>query len=78
MAVYGENAGQHLLLHHNEGMSESEMIKRAEKAGVRVYPLSPYFQDEIPEKYQGTVLIGYATMSEEELIKGVSLLKKIW
>ena len=42
-SVSGENAGVHLLLHFNEGISEKELIRQAEEEGVKVYGLSEYF-----------------------------------
>lgn len=75
--ISGERAGVHLLLHVRNGMTEEELIGRAKTRGIRVYGLSEYYVE--PQKKAGaTVLLGYANMSEEKIVKAVSLLAKAW
>lgn len=74
--ILGDRAGVHILLQLAPGRSEQEMIKKAGEAGVKVYPLSEYCIDE--RKYEPTILLGYATMSEDEIREAVSILKKVW
>ncbi|MGC4017926.1 MAG: PLP-dependent aminotransferase family protein [Muricomes sp.] len=75
--VSGENAGVHLLLHFQKGMSEEELIERAAKKGVKVYGLTEYFVE--PEKNrQATILLGYANMNEEKIKEAVGILDKAW
>ena len=75
--ISGEHAGVHLLLHVLNGMTEEELIGRAKTRGIRVYGLSEYYVE--PQKKAGaTVLLGYANMSEEKIVKAVSLLAKAW
>lgn len=74
--ILGERSGVHMLLQMKGEMSEEERILRAEQAGVKVYPLSEYCIDK--RKYEPTVLMGYATMTEEEIREAIEILKKVW
>lgn len=75
--VSGENAGVHLLLHFQNGMSEDELTKRAEARGVKVYGLTEYFV-EPQKKRQATILLGYANMNEEKIKEAVTILEEAW
>lgn len=74
----GENAGVHLLVHFKNGSSEQEAVERAAKAGVRVYGLSEFLVCGKAPQMPATVLLGYATMSEEDLEEGMKRLVKAW
>lgn len=74
--VLGDRAGVHILLQLVPGKSEQELIEKAQAAGVKVYPLSEYCIDD--RKYEPTIILGYATMSEEEIKKAAGILKKVW
>lgn len=74
--VLGDRAGVHILLQLVPGKSEREMIEKAREAGVKVYPLSEYCIDQ--RKYEPTIILGYATMSEEEIKEAVDVLKDAW
>ena len=74
----GENAGAHLLVHFKNGSSEQEAVERAAKAGVRVYGLSEFLVSGKAPQMPATVLLGYATMSEEDLEEGMKRLVKAW
>lgn len=76
--VSGENAGHHLLVQLENGMSEEEMFKQALAQGVRVYPVSAYFINGVPPKYESMVLLGYASLTNGEIHDGIALLKKAW
>lgn len=77
--VRGEDAGVHLLVEFENGMTEQEAICRAESLRIRVYPLSEYRTGEEKEEQQKpTVLLGYATLSETELEQAVGELLEVW
>lgn len=76
--IKGEYAGLHVLLTHKAGRSEECLLKQAEKQGVAVYGLSSYFIHRHHNKYPSTVVLGYANLSEEQIVKGIILLKKAW
>lgn len=75
--ISGENAGVHLLLHFQNGMSEEELITRAKEKDIRVYGLSEYYVESPPDG-PATILLGYANMSEKKIVEAVKLLDKIW
>ena len=79
-SVSGENAGVHLLLHFNEGISEKELIRQAEEEGVKVYGLSEYFVEEDRRKKEkgAVILLGYANMGEDKIREAVHRLEKAW
>ena len=75
--VSGENAGVHILLHINNGKSESELVRTAENAGIRVYPLSAYYNGKADYQVPA-VILGYARLSLVQIEKGLDILKKVW
>lgn len=77
--VSGENAGVHVLVHLPRGLSEAEAVQRAKEDGVRVYGLERYCIGAATDPAQGgTVLLGYAGLSEEEIAEAAAILKKCW
>lgn len=77
--ITGENAGLHLLAEFQNGMEEEEAVKRAREQGIQVRPLSAYMTDDARrEKQKAAVLLGYATLTEQELIEAAALLVKAW
>ena len=74
--ISGENAGLHILLKSKKETAESELVLMAENVGVRVYGLSEYDigENEKNGGNPGTVLLGYANLSKEEIEKGAGLL----
>ncbi|MEG2571045.1 MAG: PLP-dependent aminotransferase family protein, partial [Clostridia bacterium] len=75
--IHGICAGQHVPIRIS-GLSEDELIARARRAGVKIYPISPYFIEGVPRKYAGVVLIGYGTLAEDEIDEGITRLKTVW
>ena len=76
--IKGEYAGLHLLLTDLKGRTEEELIKEAEQAGVKVYGMSGYFIHEEHNNYPPTIVLGFASLKEEEIVTGLELLKKAW
>lgn len=72
--ISGENAGLHILL-QGKHMTENEMIQAAQRAGVKVYPLSEYYIEDKKDK-KDTILLGYSKMDETKIIEGIERLKK--
>jgi GntR family transcriptional regulator/MocR family aminotransferase len=72
--IHGENAGLHLLLEFNNGLSEEQLIEKAQKYGVLVSPVSIHWMR--PEKYSNNmILLGFGGMPESEIVEGVKLLR---
>ena len=74
--VSGENAGLHLLLTAENGLSERELVQRGADRGVRVYGLSESMVEEAPDSR--TVLLGFGGVSTDGIRKGLGLLKEAW
>lgn len=77
VTVIGEKSGLHIVLEVSNGLNECELINRAMKAGVKIYPFSLYYQGSI-ENLTPKVLLGFGSLSELELEKGILLLKEAW
>ena len=76
-AISGEHAGVHLLLTFKNGLTEEELVKSAEKNGIRVYGMSAYRIKEKKEE-AATVLLGYANLSETQIREAVKILTRCW
>ena len=76
--VKGEQAGVHILVEMKNGLSEEEAVERAAKVGIKVYGLSEFAILPLQKRKNPTVLMGYATLSEEKIIKGIQMLEKVW
>jgi GntR family transcriptional regulator/MocR family aminotransferase len=75
--IYGKNAGLHILLEVDNGMPEQELIESANKVNVRVYPVSNYWINA--QNYSNNmVLIGYSSLSEDEIVSGITQLSSAW
>lgn len=75
--ISGEHAGVHLLLTFVNGMTEQELIARAEKEDIRVYGLSDYFARKDAQE-KSTVLLGYANLTEKQIQEACKILSNIW
>ncbi|MBD5543949.1 MAG: PLP-dependent aminotransferase family protein [Lachnospiraceae bacterium] len=91
--ISGENAGLHIvLISKEEGIHEEWLTKTAREVGIKVYGMSDYFiqgtkgigkekqwriGEDLEEKH-AKVLLGYASLSEEEIRKALFLLQKAW
>ena len=76
--ISGANAGLHLLLQINNGMSETELLAAASKNSVKVYGCSQYFFDTTSPRGQPSLLMGFATLNKNEIFAAVDLLRKAW
>lgn len=76
--VKGEYAGLHVLLTDRTGSAERELVYGAEKHGVKVYGISSYFIRKEQNTYPSTVVLGFASLTAEEIDTGLELLRKAW
>lgn len=81
VCVAGDSAGLHLLLRfskkcENAAEVEDKLAYMAQQQGVKVYPLSAYYMQE--EERCPAVLLGFARLSEEDILEGVHLLECAW
>lgn len=76
--ISGANAGLHLLLKVNNGMDEATLISRAAKNGIQVHGISQFYLENLPKNQSPTLLLGFATLREEDIPMAVILLQKAW
>ena len=76
--IRGEHAGVHILVEMKNGMTEQEAVEAARKAGIKVYGLTEYCIRPLKDRKTATVLMGYATLSEEQIKEAVQLLAEVW
>lgn len=76
--ILGADAGLHLLLTVDNGMAEAELVESAYRAGTRVYGISKYYLDRDVAMGKPTVLLGFASMKEEEIEGAVKRLGEAW
>ena len=76
--IIGENAGLHLLLKVRNGLSEEELVSRAKEAGVKVYGISGYCFEPVPEGSDPVILLGFAGLSEEDIDAAARILEQAW
>jgi GntR family transcriptional regulator / MocR family aminotransferase len=74
--IAGDNAGVHLLVWLNDVRAHDvgNIIARAARAGVGVYPISPYYSR--PLRRAG-LLFGYASLTEREIRAGIRRLAEL-
>lgn len=74
--IIGTNSGLHLLLKVKNGMTEDELIKKAEEKEIKILGLSnSYFN---VNSNSNIVFLGYASLSNKEIEEAVILLKEAW
>ena len=75
--IHAKNAGLHILLEFNNGLTEIELITKAKNHGVKVYPVSIFWMREVYYS-NNMVLLGFGGIPESDILDGVKLLTKAW
>lgn len=70
-------SGQYFLLHLSNGMQQDELIKKAEKEGVRVYDTMQFWQEKAACP-QESLFLGFSKIDLEDIPDCVSRLRKAW
>lgn len=73
--ISGENAGVHVLLTFKNGKTEDSLIQMAAKRNIRIYGLSDYCIEK-KDNATSTILLGYASLTEEEIREAVKILRE--
>ncbi|MBZ9634748.1 PLP-dependent aminotransferase family protein [Clostridium sp. FP1] len=77
ISIFGMNAGLHLLVQVKWTMSEDELIERAYRVGVKVYPASKFWKH--PNKnLAGAVVLGFGGIELNQIAPAIKLLHKAW
>ncbi|WP_300386785.1 PLP-dependent aminotransferase family protein [Clostridium sp.] len=74
--IIGTNAGLHLLIKVNNGLSEEELIERAKKVKIRILGISNSYLEN--KNKESIVFLGYGNLSIKEIDEALNLLKKVW
>lgn len=73
--IMGSATGLHLAARFERIGFTAELINEIEKAGVRVYPAETHAIR--PGRLDDTLLLGYGNLGEEQIIRGVRLLRRV-
>lgn len=76
-AVSGRDAGFHILLTLKSGGSARQLAAVAEKAGIRVTPMS-YTWWEQPENDDPEFILGFGGIPEDLIEEGIRRLAEVW
>ena len=74
----GRHTGLHLLLTLPGGPGEEAMIASAQKEGVKLRGLSEYYMEHRELCRENTVVLGYASLKNEEIPELVQALRRAW
>ncbi|WP_057915002.1 PLP-dependent aminotransferase family protein [Peribacillus muralis] len=74
--IIGQKAGVHLLV-KVKNIPTAELVDKAKAAGVRVYETSSFWVDG-KETEPSLVMIGFGGLSEEDIEKGIAVLRNAW
>lgn len=69
--IHGENAGLHVVLETGKEQDVKLYREKAERVGIRVYCLSDFFQNPQDHPVKDCLLLGYATMPEDQVEQAV-------
>lgn len=78
LQLRGRHTGLHLLLTLRDGPGEGEMIRAAAVQGVRLQGLEGYYMEGGEHCPENTVVLGYASLKDEEIDDLVGALKRAW
>ena len=74
--IIGTNSGLHLLLKVNNGMTEEQLIEKADKKEIKILGLSNSYSNM--KINTSVVFLGYASLTNKEIEEAVILLKEAW
>lgn len=77
VTLYGRGAGLHFILEFPGGEEQDWLIKQAEKVGVKVYPMIPFW-NERNACPRNLIFVGYSLLGEQQIRKGIALLQSAW
>ncbi|MDF2936398.1 MAG: transcriptional regulator [Paenibacillaceae bacterium] len=77
LQVIGAGSGLHVLVKLYTGTEEADLILKAARSGVKVYPVSVYALTA-HKKTEGSVLLGFGGLDTEDIRTGVRLLAQAW
>ncbi|MBE1556743.1 PLP-dependent aminotransferase family protein [Sporosarcina limicola] len=74
--IIGDSSGLYIVIEVKTKQSEEWLVKEALKKGVKVYPCSPFYIENIPR--HPTIQLGFAGLEEYEIREGIEKLVTAW
>lgn len=78
ITLRGRHTGLHLLLTLHSARGEEQMVSAAAREGVRLRGLSEYYMERRETCPVNTVVIGYASVADQEIPSLVAILHRAW
>ena len=76
LTILEENAGLHFLLQVDTPLSDNDLVRRCEKAGIRIRSLSSYYHDGSASQDTHCLVANYSGLDETALSALESILKE--
>lgn len=76
--ILGAKVGLHLLVKVKNGMSEEALIRAAAEKGIKIYGMSQFYIDNFVKSPQPMLLLGFATLSLDQIPEAIGLLSHAW
>lgn len=78
VSIQGEHAGLHLVVTFHLPLTEERLITLAAQSSIKLYGLKDFFISfHDMNNYEPTILLGYANLTEDEIIHGIEHLYQI-
>ena len=78
ITLQGRHTGLHLLLTLKDGPGEEAMVRAARREGVALRGLSQYYMEDRASCPENTVVLGYASLRDEDIPALAEALKRAW
>ncbi|RNC97315.1 PLP-dependent aminotransferase family protein [Lysinibacillus halotolerans] len=75
--ITGDDAGLHIVLHLPDYLTEQQALQKAKSVGVTVDAYSQFQFDRTGET-SNKVVIGYGTLSLEQITQGIAAISTVW
>lgn len=76
--IFGAEAGMHVLLRVDNGMSEEELLQSAKSVGVKCYGLKSFYSFPVSDMPDNVVVLGYSGLDEKQIDSGIEALRSAW
>ena len=75
--IQEEGAGVHFLMQISTAKSEEEIVKEAKGKGIKLAPLSHYFDGEEKESFENTYVVNYSSVDLQNIERAAQVLEQI-
>ncbi len=75
--IQEEGAGVHFLMQISTAKSEEEIVKEAKGKGIKLAPLSHYFDGEEKESFENTYVVNYSSVDLQNIERAAQVLGQI-